>query len=128
VRRWAVTISLLIVLFSNSAWIVGCTTVEKAGASAAAADDSDVPDCCKNGICPYHREHPQHVHTPPADTDCTCHMSANTSALTATSQVPAVYPLQHDEFAVLSASYLPVLLDVFAGAPDLAILTPPPRS
>src|SRR5690242_9738262 len=108
--------------------MVSCPPVEKPATSIAAAEDSGVPDCCKNGICPYHREHPPHVHTPPPNPDCTCHMSANTSVVAAASQVPAVYTQRDGEFVVLSASYLVLPSKVSSGAPDLAVLTPPPRS
>jgi hypothetical protein len=44
-RRWLVTISLTLAMLSNTTWGVHC------GPSGA---DSNVADCCKDGMCPHH--------------------------------------------------------------------------
>jgi hypothetical protein len=44
-RRWFVTISLTIAILSNTVWSVQCTP---------SGIDSNLPDCCKDGMCPHH--------------------------------------------------------------------------
>jgi hypothetical protein len=44
-RRWLVTISLTIAILSNTVSSVQCTP---------SGIDSNLPDCCKDGMCPHH--------------------------------------------------------------------------
>ena len=126
-RRFAVTFSLLIALMANCAWIIGCQSGSAQNPVASETDDSNVPDCCRNGICPYHREHPPQPS--PSHSDCICHLSADSILMVSTAQIPAV----HSYAALGVTTFSPTESGLASFSPRsislaLPVLTPPPRS
>ena len=126
VHRFTITISLLIALLSNSAWIIGCQTGVSLNSALAATEDAKVPDCCRDGMCPYHHHH----HAPPRqpDDDCTCHLSSD-STLIGTAQIPAIDP----ESCVVAEILSPLdratqSVISFRVSPKQPVLTPPPKA
>src|SRR5262249_55536717 len=122
---------LLIALLSNSAWIIGCRAGSLQNASMDMTGDmsggTDVPDCCRHGICPYHREHP---HAPsPSDSDCTCHISSDATMIVGMSRGPAVYTVvDSGSLGLLLADDTPRVSVAGAITLELPVPTPPPRS
>ena len=126
-HRVAVIISILVGLLSNSALPVVCSGETVPDSSMSGMDDMNVPDCCRNGICPYHRAHPPAPRTP--ESDCTCHMSSGATLMVGTGQTPAIYC--EADFGVVRLQIEGSIAD--AGitrllSPEIPIFTPPPRS
>jgi hypothetical protein len=49
VRRWIITVSLMTVILAGNVWSIHC-------APQSAGIGSDVPDCCRDGLCPHHQD------------------------------------------------------------------------
>jgi hypothetical protein len=96
VRHWILTISLITALladgFGSVPCILGDTTSSAAINAAATSSDSDVPECCRNGLCPHHAALRAAEQSRDKTESCTCSMSSNGSnSLIVSSTVLAMF-------------------------------------
>ena len=106
---------LLTAVLANSLWIIRCPL------GSSAQDQADVPDCCKNGMCPHHAAERK---------QCQCDLFSDTAALmSVVSSMPAAF------FPSIAA---PVILAPAGAAVDAQSIrlpqpilipsTPPPKA
>jgi len=65
-QRWMMTAMLMTAVLANCVWLIRCPL------SSSAEEQSDVPDCCKNGICPHHAAERK---------QCECDLFSNSAAM-----------------------------------------------
>ena len=112
-RRWLVTISLTIAILSNTAWSVQCTP---------SGIDSNLPDCCKDGMCPHHVSGQESQSCPHTLSP------GSTLALMILSGIPAtihgrlVHPVQLETVGATVELLMPNVIQ-----PVLLPFTPPPE-
>jgi hypothetical protein len=131
IRRWTVAVSLIAALLVNIVFGIGCGTasaIEITASSSSAADE--LPDCCRDGMCPYHAQE-QHSHHSknPADS-CICDMFSRDSAtFMVLSAMPALVSVENQQVVVLPPVGSALALFV-PDAADAILMpsTPPPRA
>jgi hypothetical protein len=134
VRHWILTISLITALladgFVNIRCILGDTNSSSGITAAATTSDSNLPECCRNGLCPHHAA--QHAAEQSRDKteSCTCSMSSNGSnSLVVSSTVLAMFCGRTLETVELTPAG--PAIDLFvpdAIQPLLLPSTPPPKA
>jgi hypothetical protein len=112
---------------TNTFWIVNCHDVLSSLAiSASAADDANLPDCCKHGICPHHAAQHQNKSN---NKDCDCRSSQEPGTMAAFMLAPAIAPMAVAVLPVPAPAASPsVQSNPIPATPDLLIFTPPPRA
>ena len=107
VYRWVHTLALLMLLAGNL-YGLGVLVSTSIVSGASASNDKDLPDCCKNGMCPHHH---------------------HSGTQTAVVQLPAIIVnAAPSPFLLSPAGMAPILLIGSSGKPDLRTETPPPKS
>ena len=48
--RWITTIAVIVATLANGQWFIHC----KPQAETAVTSTEELPDCCRDGICPHH--------------------------------------------------------------------------
>ena len=121
---------LMIPLLLNILPLVPCSPPNNVGGGIRDREDalSEIPDCCKHGMCPMHRQQKSQRGVT-GDEKCRCAISSGGSVmLTGVAQAPAI----------LNGDGIGIELIALAGAertlvqrplyPDLPLDPPPPRS
>ncbi|HYR91523.1 MAG TPA: hypothetical protein VE422_46145 [Terriglobia bacterium] len=130
-RRWAVTVSLIVSLLINIVFVFGCGNAGMNSQEAAAsAGAGEVPDCCRDGMCPYHAQEQKHHHSNDPSESCICDMfSGDTATFMVLSAMPAMISMQSLTVVALPlAGSAPALLVPDADDSVLIPSTPPPRA
>lgn len=130
--RWWITISVSIALLFNCAWVMRCGpgSTENNIVSAPSGDE-DLPECCRNGMCPHGGgPHTNHVFISSNDIpDCTCGMSpTDSSVMVMLAAVPVVSPSSQDAIVLEpTGTALHALTPSVMGLPAPPS-TPPPKA
>jgi hypothetical protein len=106
---------LMTAVLANSVWIMRCPL------SASAGEQSGVPDCCKNGMCPHHAAEHQH---------CQCDLFSDTAAsMNAASIMPATFfPPVATAIVLPPAGAAMDATSIRLPEPILIPSTPPPKA
>jgi len=102
-------------VLSNSVWIIRCPL------STSADEQSGVPDCCKNGMCPHHAAERK---------QCQCDLFSDTAALmhVASAMPAAFFPSIVTPIVLAPAGAAIDAMLIQAPQPILIPSTPPPRA
>jgi hypothetical protein len=105
---------LLTAVLADSVWILRCPL------SPSEQEESGVPDCCKNGMCPHHAAEKK---------QCQCDLLSDTAAMSLVSMMPATFFPSMVTAIVLAPSGVTVDATSTRGPqPVLIPSTPPPKA
>jgi hypothetical protein len=110
--RWFVTFSVTIVMLGNIALSVQC---------AAAGVDSNIADCCKDGMCPHHLSGAETQSCPHTLSDASLSLIL-VNMLPATVNGQAVDPIQLEPIGTADEMLVPRIIEVV-----IFPFTPPPE-
>lgn len=129
-RRWTVTVSLIVSLLVNIVLVFGCGGSQGEAPALSSTAAGEVPDCCKDGMCPYHVQEQQHHHSEKPSDSCICDMfSGDTATFMVLSSMPAMISMETLAVVALPLAESPLAL-VGPDAIDAILIpsTPPPRA
>lgn len=120
---------LMIALLLNMLPLVPCSAPNVgAGISDREHALSGIPDCCKDGMCPMHRQQKSQLNVT-GDEKCRCAISSRDSVmLTAVAQAPAIVNGDGIGIELIALATTERTLVQRPLYPDLPLDPPPPRS